>query len=140
MAVIISSKIASDLLSTLKNIDKKEYNLADFYYFAIIDETNIVKSIIVADFDVAEKMSSDSETNYFLSLSNNNYDLENNPGLICEVGYTWNPENQVFVEPKPFASWSLNTDKWIWEPPSPKPEDGFYYIWDEEKLSWIKPY
>jgi hypothetical protein len=140
MAIIISSKISSDLVSTLKNIDKRENNLANFYYFAILDDTNTVNSIIVADFDVAEKMSSDSETDYFLSLSINNYDIENNPGLICKVGYTWDSENQVFIEPRPFTSWSLNTDKWIWESPVPKPKDDYYYIWNEEKLSWIKPY
>ena len=49
-------------------------------------------------------------------------------------GYTYDPINDVFIEPQPFASWTLNTTTWTWNPPIPKPiSDDFYiYGWDEE--------
>ena len=54
------------------------------------------------------------------------------------VGYTWDPENNAFYAPKPFASWSLNED-YKWEAPVPYPEDASpekIYAWDEENQEW----
>lgn len=49
---------------------------------------------------------------------------------------------------KPFASWIVNqevtenstallTDLWL--PPTPYPNDGKFYMWDEETTSWVEP-
>jgi len=54
------------------------------------------------------------------------------------VGYTWDPDNNAFYAPQPYASWSLNDD-FIWEAPVPYPEDASedkIYEWDEENLTW----
>ena len=54
------------------------------------------------------------------------------------AGYTWDPENDAFYAPQPFASWSLNED-YIWEAPVPYPEDASpekIYEWDEDNLTW----
>lgn len=48
-------------------------------------------------------------------------------------GYTYDEENDVFISPQPFASWSLD-ENFDWQPPVPKPEGN--YIWNEEMLSW----
>ena len=37
---------------------------------------------------------------------------------------------------QPFESWTWNEDVSVWEPPAPYPNDGEYYVWDEETLSW----
>lgn len=50
------------------------------------------------------------------------------------IGYTYNPDADVFVAPQPYPSWSLD-DNFDWQPPVTKP-DGFY-IWNEEKLEWV---
>ena len=33
-----------------------------------------------------------------------------------------------------FPSWNLIDD--VWTPPTPKPEDGMIYNWNEENLEW----
>ena len=50
------------------------------------------------------------------------------------IGYTYDAINDVFISPKPFASWTLDNN-FDWQPPTPRP-DGLYR-WDEDTLSWI---
>jgi hypothetical protein len=50
------------------------------------------------------------------------------------VGMTYDPVNDVFIAPQPFASWSLDED-FAWRAPTPYPNDGLYF-WDEENLMW----
>jgi hypothetical protein len=63
---------------------------------------------------------------------------ENKPlrGNYAGVGFVYDHQNDVFYEPQPFPSWILNKDTWLWESPSPHPEDGKAYRWDEPSLSW----
>lgn len=36
------------------------------------------------------------------------------------------------------ASWTFNEEICAFEPPTPYPDDGYAYYWDEETLSWVK--
>lgn len=69
------------------------------------------------------------------------------------LGSTYDEVNDVFILPKPYDSWSLNSNTYEWEAPVPYPGnhlnpegDGIiYYFWEEDKLSWrdaviFKPY
>lgn len=51
------------------------------------------------------------------------------------IGYTYNADDDVFVAPQPFPSWTLD-DNHDWQPPVPMPADGVVYVWKEEKLDW----
>jgi hypothetical protein len=51
------------------------------------------------------------------------------------VGYTYDAEKDVFIAPKPFASWNLSAD-YLWEAPVAMPTDGKPYVWDEAKGAW----
>jgi hypothetical protein len=51
------------------------------------------------------------------------------------IGFTYNPEADVFIRPKPFPSWSLN-ENFDWVAPLPKPEG--VYDWDEANQVWVK--
>ena len=51
------------------------------------------------------------------------------------IGYTW--DGVGFATPKPFESWTLNKETYIWEAPKPAPTDGFYN-WDEDKQEWVE--
>jgi hypothetical protein len=47
--------------------------------------------------------------------------------------------NDVFKSiAAPYASWILNTNTWIHEPPIAKPNDGRPYRWDEDTVSWVE--
>jgi hypothetical protein len=65
---------------------------------------------------------------------------ENKPlrGNFAGIGYTYDHLNDVFYEPQPFPSWTLNTNTWLWESPTPHPSDNKFYRWDESTTSWIE--
>ncbi len=52
------------------------------------------------------------------------------------IGYTYDSTRDAFIPPKPFESWTLNEDTCLWDAPTPMPDDGKLYTWDEETLSW----
>ena len=50
------------------------------------------------------------------------------------VGYTW--DGTGFAAPEPYPSWTLDTDSYLWEAPTPMPTDDKRYQWDESTTSW----
>lgn len=54
------------------------------------------------------------------------------------IGYTYNRADDCFVPPKPYQSWTLDTQTCLWQPPTPAPQDGKVYRWDEPTLSWVE--
>ena len=70
-------------------------------------------------------------------------------GNYACVGMTYDTENNVFLHEKPYPSWVLDKEKWLWVAPIQKPAvvpatvdenkniiTGKNYDWDEETLSW----
>jgi len=53
----------------------------------------------------------------------------------CGVGYTYDSLNDVFIQPKPYPSWTLD-DNFDWQPPTPRPVG--LYRWDESILNWVE--
>ena len=69
------------------------------------------------------------------------YDSQGNPDggtplhkNYAGIGYTW--DGTGFAAPQPFASWTLNSESYLWEAPTPMPTDGKLYQWDEPTLTW----
>lgn len=54
------------------------------------------------------------------------------------IGYTYDETRDAFIPPKPFASWILNENTCLWDPPIPAPDDGEIYVWHEDTISWVK--
>lgn len=52
-------------------------------------------------------------------------------------GFTYDSQRDAFIPPKPFASWVLNETTCRWDAPTPYPNDGKRYRWDEETTSWV---
>ena len=53
------------------------------------------------------------------------------------IGFKYDNALDAFIPPKPFASWTLNEDTCLWEAPTPMPvEEGKFFAWDEDTLSW----
>ena len=59
-------------------------------------------------------------------------------GNYAGIGYSYDNINDVFVAPKPFASWVLNQTTWTWGAPTARPDDGKHYEWDETTRSWLE--
>ncbi len=51
------------------------------------------------------------------------------------IGYTW--DGTGFAEPQPYGSWALD-ENYVWQPPTPMPDDGPLYEWDEATTSWVE--
>lgn len=54
------------------------------------------------------------------------------------VGYKYDESLDAFIPPRPFESWLLDEDTCLWEPPTPMPEDGKSYQWNEDSQSWLE--
>jgi hypothetical protein len=52
------------------------------------------------------------------------------------IGYTYDKTRDAFIPPKPFASWILDEETCLWNPPVPYPEDDKEYTWNEDTQSW----
>jgi len=52
------------------------------------------------------------------------------------IGFTYDEKRDAFIPPKPYASWILNEDTCIWEPPVAYPNDNKMYNWNENTTSW----
>ncbi len=51
-------------------------------------------------------------------------------------GYIYDQARDAFIPPQPFNSWLLNEDTCRWNAPTPYPDDGKRYSWDEATTSW----
>lgn len=55
---------------------------------------------------------------------------------------TYNSAEDIFIDPKPFPSWTFNNTTKAWDPPTPMPnevdENGIIivYNWNEETQTW----
>ena len=58
-------------------------------------------------------------------------------GNYAGIGYVYDAQNDVFYPPQRYASWTLNQQTWLWEPPVPYPNDGEIYRWDEIQKNWV---
>jgi hypothetical protein len=52
------------------------------------------------------------------------------------ISFTYDPERDAFIPPKPFESWELDEATCLWQAPIPYPEDGGNYTWNEELFAW----
>ena len=107
-------------------------------HYAFLNNENIVTEVITGrnEDEVVDGIS-DWESYYgefrgqrCLRTSYNN----NIRGVYAGIGYSYNEEEDIFVKPKPFNSWTRNGSNW--EAPTPYPNDEKMYAWNEENLSW----
>ncbi len=113
-------------------------------HFAKLDENNIVTEVLVVNNDVLLK-SDGTESEYkgkvFLNglFGNATWIQTSYTGSIRKqyagIGYTYDATNDVFIVLQPFNSWSLD-ENFDWQPPTPYPDNGQMYTWNEETTSW----
>lgn len=106
-------------------------------HFAEIDENNVVTRVLVTDNndpngDEGYQWLIDNLGGTWVKTSYNGNIRKNFAG----IGYTYDEALDAFVPPKPYASWTINEETALWEPPVPYPTDGILYGWDEETVSW----
>ena len=114
-------------------------------HFAKLDDNNIVTDILVVNNEVilkADGTESELKGKQFLNATfgqakwvqtsyNHNFRKQ-----YAGIGFVYDSENDIFIAPQPFDSWSLD-DNFNWQPPVDYPNDDNDYYWDEDTLSWI---
>lgn len=112
-------------------------------HFAEIDENNIVQRIVVVKneellIDGIEVESKGREFlanllggNWIQTSINNNFRKQ-----YAGNGYSYFPDEDIFVAPQPFNSWLLD-ENFDWQAPTPMPTEGRWY-WDEANLIWVE--
>ncbi len=106
-------------------------------HYAFLNDQNIVIEVItgIDEDQLIEGQRPEDWYSHFRGLKCVRTSYNNNiRRRYAGKGFTYDPVNDVFLEPQPFPSWSLDSN-FDWQPPKPKP-DGFFY-WDETKGDWI---
>ena len=113
-------------------------------HFAELDENNIVLRVIVVNNQELMINGEESEqkgSDFCHQLLGGTWKQTSYNGNFrknyAAVGYTYDVVRDAFIPPKPFDSWDLNEDTFVWEPPIPCPDDGNMYGWSEETRSWV---
>ncbi len=110
-------------------------------HYAFLNDSNIVTEVIVGIDETELIEGLDPETWYgnFRSQTCKRTSYNNNiRKQYAGIGYTYNAEEDVFISPKPFASWTLDAN-FDWQAPTPMPVvEGKLYTWSEDDLNWIE--
>jgi len=122
-------------------------------HYAFLNDNNLVTEVITgidedakddlpSEFDSWEAFYADFRGQTCKRTSYNTIGNEHNDsgtayrGNYAGIGYTYDETNDVFISPKPYASWSIDESTWTWEAPEAYPDDGKDYIWNENKEEW----
>jgi hypothetical protein len=114
-------------------------------HFAELNENDIVQRVIVINNRVILNDNNEEveqlginfckslygeNTNWVQASYNNNFRKQ-----FAGIGFKYDRTNDVFISPQPYTSWSLD-ENFDWQAPTPYPEDGNNYIWNEETQQW----
>jgi hypothetical protein len=105
-------------------------------HWAEVDENNIVLRITVGDNndpagDEGYQWLVNNLGGTWIKTSYNS----NIRGTYAGIGYSYNPDEDIFVTPQPYPSWIRSGS--FWNAPTPMPTEG-RWRWDEPTLTWIE--
>jgi len=121
-------------------------------HYAILNENNIVITVITGR-DENEIVDGISDWEKFYSIETgktvkrtsfntygNKHKLNKAPFRknFATLGGVYDEKNDAFYGQKPFPSWQLDPETFLWNPPIDIPNDGEEYSWNEDSLSWNK--
>jgi hypothetical protein len=108
-------------------------------HYAFLDENNIVTEVIVGIDETETIEGLDTETWYGnfrgQTCKRTSYNSKIR-GTYAGIGFLYNTNEDIFIAPQPYASWTRTGS--FWSAPTPYPQDNKLYFWDEENLVWQK--
>ena len=118
-------------------------------HYAFLDENNIVTEVIVGKDEGEDGINWEQHYGSFRNQVckrtsyNTSGGVHNSGGTpyrknYAGIGYTYDAQRDAFIPPKPFNSWLLDENTCLWNPPTPAPNDGKMYSWNEETTSWVE--
>lgn len=103
-------------------------------HFAELDENNVVIRVLVGDNNLPNE-----GHDWFVANLGGRWVQTSYSGSFrkqfAATGYKYDEDADVFIESQTYPSWVLDQN-FDWQPPVPRPTDGYYY-WDEESTSWL---
>lgn len=112
-------------------------------HFAELDSNNVVLRVIVVHDSVSSANGVESEQagadfchNTFGGTWKQTSFNSNLRKRFAGVGYTYDPNLDAFIPPKPYPSWVFNDVTLDWKAPVDKPNGDGVYLWNEETTSW----
>ena len=118
-------------------------------YYAFLDENNVVTEVIpgknetqLLDGLIPEEWYGNYRGQRCIRTSFNTYGNIHREGKVAfrknfaSIGMIW--DGIGFYHLRPFPSWTLNSESYLWEPPISMPIDDKRYRWDETTTSWIE--
>ena len=107
-------------------------------HYAFLDSNNVVTEVITGkdETEVIDGLTPEEWYGNFRGQTCVRTSYNNNiRKQYAGIGYTYDAVKDQFVAPKPYASWTLDSNN-DWQAPTPKPEGSF--TWDEETLAWVE--
>ena len=122
-------------------------------HYALLDENNVVITVITGKNEDEQRDGVDVDWEEWYknfhgvagckrTSYNTNANVHANGGTpfrgnYAAEDYTYDPVNNVFLSPKPHASWVIDTNTWSWKAPVDHPSSGPRKDWDEEAGAWV---
>lgn len=115
-------------------------------HFAQLDENNFVTQVIVIHNNELLDNGVESEEKgiqFCKSLygEDTNWKQTSYNGTFRKnfagVGFKYDSRRDAFLETRPYETWILNNDTCRWEAPTPCPNDGKRYFWDDFTNTWV---
>ena len=112
-------------------------------HFAYVNQDGIVEQVIVAEQDVIDSGLFGNPLRWVQTSYNTLGGVHKLGGTplrknYAGIGYKYDAIRDAFIPPRPYNSWLLNEETCLWYAPVSPPDDGNYYIWNEDSLNWIK--
>ncbi len=106
-------------------------------HWAEIDENNVVIRVTVGDNndpagDEGYQWLIDNVGGTWIKTSYNHKIR----GVFAGIGYDYNEDEDIFVTPQPYPSWTRIGS--FWQAPKEKPEDEKVYNWNEDLGDWVE--
>ena len=110
-------------------------------HYAFLDENNFVTEVITGrnEDEVVDGIS-DWEAHYGAFRGQVCKRTSFNGNIrkrYAQIGFFYDEENDVFISPKPYPSWTINIENCTYNPPVAMPTDGKLYRWNEDSLNWL---
>lgn len=108
-------------------------------HFAEIDSNNIVIRVLAVANEY-EEVAQDYLSNQ-LGLGGTWIQTSYNKNFRAKfagIGDVYDESDDTFKPSKPYDSWTWNHISWEWNAPVEHPNDGKWYDWDEDSLSWVE--
>jgi hypothetical protein len=112
-------------------------------HFAHVDKNYIVTEVIVIEWEMLLTGLWGDVANWYQTSYNTRGGVHILGGTpyrknYAGIGYKYDRARDAFIPPQPFASWILDEETCLWNPPIEYPNNGKDYKWSEEDQSWIE--